>query len=230
MMSQSRPNNLLSKNEEERLVEAGRRVLLDGGYPNPERVGCPGSRALKAIAERTMDLRQAQEWALHLGSCSPCFAEYSAFRKQAERHKTLELVLACAALLLVIGGAGWLWEAKVRHKTSEQPQAIALDLRNWVVLRGDQTPSANSGPIQLPRGRLDLTISLPLGSPAGSYEVLVSTELGKPLISAVGKAVIENEIAVMTARIDLSRIISGNYVLSIGRLGMERRSYPLVIK
>lgn len=229
-MSQSRPNNSLSKNEEERLVEAGRRVLLDGGYPNPERVGCPGPRVLKAIAERTMDLRQAQEWALHLGSCSPCFVDYSAFRKQAERRKTLELVLACVALLLVIGGAGWLWEVKVGHKTSEQPQAIALDLRNWVVLRGDQTPSANSGPIQLPRGRLDLTISLPSGSPAGGYEVRVSTESGKLLISATGNAAIENGITVLKVRVDFSKIGPGNYLLGIGQLGMERRSYPLVMK
>jgi hypothetical protein len=230
MMSHSRPNNSLSKRDEDRLVEAGRRVLLDGGYPNPDRVGCPGSRVLKAIAERTMDLRQAQEWALHLGSCSPCFVEYSAFRKHAERRKTLELVLACVALLLVIGGAGWLWEAKVGHKTSEQPQPIALDLRNWVVLRGDQTPSANSGPIQLPRGRLDLTISLPSGSQTGNYEVQVSTESGKPLVNAIGNAAIENGVIVMKARVDLSKIDPGNYLLAIGHPGMERRSYPLVAK
>jgi hypothetical protein len=229
-MSQSRPNNSLSKNEEERLVEAGQRVLLDGAYPNPERVGCPGSRVLKAIAERTMDLRQAQEWALHLGSCSPCFVEYSAFRKQAERRKTLELVLACVALLLVIGGAGWLWEAKVGHKTSEQPQAIALDLRNWVVLRGDQTPSANSGPIQLPRGRLNLTISLPSGSAVGSYEVQVSTEAGKPLVNATGDAAIEDGFTVLKVRVDFSKIDPGNYLLDIGQPGMERRYYPLVMK
>ncbi len=229
-MSQSRPNNLLSKRDEERFVEAGRRVLLDGGYPNPDRVGCPGSNVLKALAERRTDLREARDQVLHIGMCSPCFAEYSVFRKQAKRSKTLELVLACVALLLVIGGAGWLWEANVAHKTSEQPQAIALDLRNWVVLRGDQTPSANSGPIQLPRGRLDLTISLPSGSQTGNYEVQVSTESGKTLVNAIGNAAIENGITVMKARVDLSKIYSGNYLLGIGQPGMERRSYPLVMK
>lgn len=233
MMTHSRPNNSLSKREEERLVEAGRRVLVNGGYPNPDRVGCPRSQVLKAIAERKMDLRHAQEWVLHLGSCSPCFIEYSAFRKQAERHKNLELLLATAAVLIVIGVGGWLWKVHRSHGTGGDLapyQAVNLDLRNWMVFRGEETSSANAGPVQLPRGRLALTIFLPMGSKPGNYEVQVFAESGKASASTTGTAVIANGVTVLKAKLDVSKVNPGNYLLGVGQTGVEGRSYPLVVK
>ena len=172
MMSPLRPSNLLSKREEERLIETGRRVLLKGEYPNPDRVGCPGPAALQALAERKTDLRSAWEWVLHVGSCSPCFAEYTAFQEKVKRRKAVELVLAGAALLILVGGAAGLWKANWFQGMGEKPnfatvtpfQKFTLDLRNWLVLRGERPPSANTGPIQLPRVRLDMTILLPAGS------------------------------------------------------------------
>jgi hypothetical protein len=233
MMANSRPNSSLSKREEDSLVEAGRRVLVNGGYPNPDRVGCPRSQVLKAIAERKMDLRLAEEWVLHLGSCSPCFIEYSAFRKQAERHKNLELLLATAAVLLVIVVGGWLWKVNRSHGTGGDLapyQAVNLDLRNWMVFRGEETSSANTGPVQLPRGRLALTIYLPMGSKPGNYEVQVSTELGQAIASAAGTATVQDGVTVLKAKLDVSKVNPGNYLLGIGQTGVEGRSYPLVMK
>jgi len=209
--------------------------LLDGGYPNPDRVGCPGPEFLKRLAERKMDLHEAEKWLLHLGSCSPCFIEYTAFQKQAARRKTLELVLASAALVLVIGLAGWLWKG---HSFRGKPniarampyQKVTVDLRNRIVFRGEQPSSANSGPIQLPRGRLELTILLPKRNGPGSYGLQVSTELEKPLISTTGMAVTQNGITVLNVKLDVSKLSPAGYVLAIGGAGHERREYPLLIK
>lgn len=235
-MAYSKPNNMLSKHEEERLVKAGQRVLLEGGYPNPDRVGCPGPEFLKRVAERKMDLREAEQWLLHLGSCSPCFIEYTAFQKQATRRKTLELVLASAALLIVASVAGWVWKAHWFHgiggkaPTVASYQKVTVDLRNRLVLRGEQSPSANSGPIQLPRGRLELTMLLPKGRGPDNYEVRVSTELEKPLVATSGMAVNQNGVTMLSVKLDLSKLNPGTYLLEMEQPGNERRSYPLVMK
>ncbi|HEV2313701.1 MAG TPA: hypothetical protein VGR94_00210 [Candidatus Acidoferrales bacterium] len=235
-MAHPRFNNVLSRREENQLIKAGQRVLLEGGYPNPDRVGCPGSEVLKALAERKMDLHEAEQWLLHLGSCSPCFIEYTAFQKQAARRKTLELVLASAALVILAAVGGWMWKGHWLHgiggniATTMPYQKVTVDLRNRLVLRGEQAPSANSGPIQLPRGRLDLTLVLPKGSEPGNYKVGLSTELERPLMTITGTAVKQNGSEVLNVRLDLSRLGPGTYLLTIGPPSGEQREYPLVTK
>ncbi len=238
MMRQSRPANLLPKREEERLVEASRRVLLDGGYPNPERVGCPGSDALRALAAKRVDLKDAQGWILHVGTCSPCFIDYEAFRKQAERRKTLFLTLAAAAVFILAIAGIWLWKTKPFRQTAGQPQLatvlpyekMTLDLRHWVVFRNGQAPSGSGGPIQFPRRKLQLTILLPAQSKAGNYKIQVSSVLEKPLVNAIGTAGIANGMTVLTAQLDVSRVNPGTYLLIIAKPGKQGRSYPLVVK
>ena len=235
-MSKSGGDNLLSKQDERQLVEAGRRVLLSGGFPNPERAGCPQSSVLKAIAFRTMPLAEATEYVDHIGCCSPCFIEYTAFQKQAARRKTVELVLASAALLILVIVGGWAWKTHWFHgiggnvATNMPYQKVTVDLRNRLILRGEQAPSANSGPIQLPRGRLDLTLLLPKSDGPGNYEVRVSTELEKPLVTTTGLAVNENGVPALKVKLDVSNLSSGGYLLVIGRAGVEQREYPLVVK
>lgn len=235
-MAHSKPNNMLSKHEEERLIKAAQRVLSEGGYPNPDRVGCPGPEFLKRVAERKVDLHEAEQWLLHLGSCSPCFIEYSAFEKQAARRKVVELVLASAALLIVAAVAGWVWKTRWFHgiggkaPTVASYEKVTVDLRNRLVLRGEEAPSANSGPIQLPRGRLDLMLLLPKSAGPGNYEVRVSSELEKPLVTTTGIAVNQNGVPALKVKLDVSNLSSGGYLLVIGRAGVEQREYPLVVK
>jgi hypothetical protein len=214
---------MLSAREENRLIKAGQRVLLDGGYPNPDRVGCPGVEALKALARRKVHLRQSEQTVLHIGGCSPCFIEYTALEKQAVRRKTVELVLASAALLILAVVGGWAW------KTHMPYQKVTVDLRNRLILRGDQVPSANSGPIELPRGRLDLTLLLPNGSAPGDYEVIVSTELEKPLVSTTGVAVNRTGVTTLDVKLGTAKLDRGTYLLAIEQ-GHALKEYPLLLK
>lgn len=222
-MANSQPHDMLSVREEIRLIKAGQRVLLDGGYPNPDRLGCPGMEALKALARRKADLRQSEEAVLHIGGCSPCFVEYTALQKQATRRKTVELVLASAALLILGVVEGWAW------KTHMPYQKVTVDLRNRLILRGDQVPSANSGPIELPRGRIDLTLLLPNGSGPGDYEVMVSTELEKPLVSTTGVAVNRTGVTTLDVKLGTAKVDPGTYLLAIEQ-GRALKEYPLLLK
>jgi hypothetical protein len=56
---------------------------LSSEFPNPQRVGCPGSAVLRDIAFRKLRLAEVQEWLDHLGSCSPCYQEFTVLRQQA---------------------------------------------------------------------------------------------------------------------------------------------------
>jgi hypothetical protein len=56
---------------------------LSRDFPNPERVGCPGSAVLRSIAFRKLRLAEVQQWLDHLSSCSPCYREFTALRQQA---------------------------------------------------------------------------------------------------------------------------------------------------
>lgn len=236
MIANSEPDDMLSAREENRLINAGQRVLLEGGYPNPNRVACPGVEALKGLAQRKADLRQSEQTVLHIGGCSPCFIEYTALQKQATRRKTVELVLASAALLILAVVGGWAWKTHWLHgiganvATNMAYQNVTIDLRNRLILRGDQVPSANSGPIQLPRGRLELTMLLPKDRGPGNYGVQVSTELEKTLIATAGVAVNQNGITALNVKLDVSNLSPGGYLLVIGEAGHERREYPLVVK
>ncbi|TAM79768.1 MAG: hypothetical protein EPN47_18410 [Acidobacteria bacterium] len=237
-MAESRRTNAVTMRDAERLVKATRRMLLGGGYPNPERVGCPRSRVLEDFARDRIDLRDAKDWILHLGCCSPCFIEYTTFRRQATRRKRLEYALAIAAMVALFVVGGWLWRTHRFPGSGGTPnvptvaayQPITLDLRNWIVLRGEQLPSTPAGPIQLPRGRLDLTIFLPVGSEAGEYEVQVSAKLGEAVVTATGSAVIQNGITVLKVKLDTSRLNPGNYVLGIRQPGEATNFYPLLVK
>lgn len=237
-MAESRRTNAVTMRDAERLVKATRRMLLGGGYPNPERVGCPGSRVLEELARDRIDLRDAKYWILHLGCCSPCFIEYTTFRRQAMRRKRLEYAVAIAAMVALFVVGGWLWQTHRFPGSGGMPnvptvaayQPVTLDLRNWIVFRGEQPQSAPAGPIQLPRGRLDLRIFLPVGSESGKYEVQVSPKMGKPLVTATGYAVIQNGITVLKVKLDTLRLNPGNYVLRIGQPGEATNFYPLLVK
>jgi hypothetical protein len=55
------------------------------GYPNPDRIGCPGNEVLRALARKESAINHPAR--LHLGACSPCFREFKEFQLQYQREK-----------------------------------------------------------------------------------------------------------------------------------------------
>jgi hypothetical protein len=221
----------LTRREEARLIKAYQRVLLGGGFPNPDRAGCPGNETLRAMAFRKLEAESVKHWIEHLGTCSPCFGEYAEFRRQVEWRRKAACVAMAAAVVIVVFSFGW-W----RWRSSQPPvitahHHVVADLRNRMIFRGDQGTRPGNGPLVFERGFDEVTIYLPEGSRGGNYEAAIfREELGEPLANATGLAKMEKGMTSLNAMLDLSRVAPGRYLLGIRPSGADWSYSPLVIE
>jgi hypothetical protein len=219
----------LTRREEKQLIEAYQRILLGGEYPNPNRAGCPGSKILRAMAFRKLEQEQVPDWIEHLGTCSPCFREYAEFRKQVEWRRIAAYTGMAAVVLVLLSFAWWGWRSS-HPVVITAPNRVIADLRNQLTLRGEQGTETGRGPLAFKRGINEVSIYLPEGSRAGTYEVAVFREdPGAPLASTISEATAEKGMAELNATLDLSRIGSGHYLLGIRLPGTEWSYYRLVV-
>jgi hypothetical protein len=228
---------LFSGQDDRRVFEAGRRYFSTA-FPNPNRVGCPGTDVLRAIAFRKVDRRQAKEWDSHLMECSPCFVEYVAFRDQAQRSQRIRRLATAAAIVIVCLGLWFGFKRKIFRKESngqiadhlgvETYQPKLADLRDLAPLRGAEgKPPA---PVELTRGHLALTLYLPTGSEPGQYEVEMAEQLDRPLATAKGSATLREGIAVLEVKIDLASLHPGLYLLAVRQAGRTWAPYTVLLK
>ncbi len=215
---------MLSRSEEQRLLQAGRRVFAEHA-PNPTRIGCPPQSTLRAMAFRSRRLAEADLPLAHLTICSPCFQDYSRYRRQAVNQTAVRWALAAALAVVVIGaavltgiGRGWL------QRPTEPLIAATLDLRPLSAIRGQGTPV--DAVLTLPRSRLRITVQLPVGSEDGAYDVAVSRD-GRPLRSLEGVASSQAGVTTLTVQVDLTGLGAGRYVFGVRRVGSAWQEYPL---
>ena len=219
------PDDKLSRSEEQRLLELGRRVFAEH-FPNPTRTGCPPQDTLRAMAFRSKRLAKADLPLQHLTICSPCFQDYSRYRRQAVNQMIQRGALAAAVAILVIGaavllgvGRGWF------QRPAEPLLAAVLDLRPLSPTRGEGQPEAGAV-LTLPRGRLQVTIQLPVGSEEGAYDVAVS-QATRPMQSVQGVARNQDGVTVLTVQMDLRSLGPGRCAFGVRRVGSAWQEYPL---
>jgi hypothetical protein len=66
-----------------------------------------------------------------------------------------------------------------------------------------------------------LTVLLPFGRDAGKYEIEIFKEVGKPLISSSGEAVIGNGTTKLNVSVNTSSLPSGSYLLGVRQPPLE---------
>ena len=194
-------------------------------FPNPERIGCPGSALLKGIAQGKVSLTEAEPWLDHLGSCSPCFQEFKEFRRQStiQRRRVLTLVATAAVLLFAVGG--WLW-VRARHSV-ETTETAVLDLRERSVARGQNPSDTGQAPLEIPRTAKHLVLDLPIGSKEGPYDVGLFTDTGDELLRTTGTAELRDHINRLRVDVDLSGVRPGEYSLGVRQPSLEWTRYPI---
>ena len=201
--------------------------VLSKEFPNPERIGCPSRDLLKALAARQLSLTEAEPWMDHFAQCTPCFRDYSELRRLVERRRKLSY-LGVAAVVILACAIGWGWYSR-RQGVITAHNYIVADLRNRLLLRGDQGP--DKGPLVFQRGFDDVSFYLPEGSKAGNYDLAIfHKEPTEPLVSTTGAATVENDKTTVEVTLDLTRIAPGDYLVGIRLPGTDWSYYPVVLK
>ncbi len=212
--------------DEKRILNALGRGLLKE-FPNPNRTGCPGSDVLKRIASHEMPLSEAEKWLDHLGSCSPCYSDFSGFQA-AYRNRRARTVLAVAAsILIVVLFAGWAFF--LRQKELVGTETAVLDLRNRSIARGTE-PNPAEQPLEIARNASHLEIYLPPGSSDGDYRIRISGPEEKILFATKGVAKIQQGITSLSADVNLSSVSPGLYILQLQKAHSSWTSYPLRVR
>lgn len=204
----------------------GRGLLKD--FPNPERIGCPGAEVLKKIASHEMPLSEAEKWLDHLGSCSPCYADFKRLQESHEWRRRRALLVAAAGILLTVGVVGW----ALLHTRNENliAQTAVLDLRDRSIARGTEANPAQP-PLEISRRVSHLKIYLAVGSSAGDYDVQILERKEKVLFRTKGTAGRQDGITSLTIDANMSSANAGLYVLQLKKANIGTwTSYPLQVK
>jgi len=204
-----------SGKDEKRILD----VLSQGlatEFPNPDRVGCPGSAVLEGIASHKIPLSEAEKWLDHLGSCTPCFQDFKAIKRKLRARRGFRFGGGLAILLAALG----LWLLLRPQHTTVHNEIAVLDLRNYSSERGEPT-SSNERPLDIPRATKHLTLYLPIGSKEGNYDLAVLSAAGDEVLRATGSARLEDHVVVLRADVDLAPVRPGSYSLGTRQRGLE---------
>jgi hypothetical protein len=215
-----------SERDEKRILDALGRGLLKE-FPNPDRVGCPGSDVLKRVASHEMPLAEAEKWLDHLTSCSPCYRDFSQFQAAYHRRRTRALLAIAASILIVVCLAGWAFFLK--QKESIVTQTAVLDLRNRSIPRGTE-PNPAEPPLEVHRAATRWEIYLPLGSSDGSYDLRITTAKRDPIFTGGGVAKVQEGVTSLRTNVNLSSASPGVYVLQLQTDNSGWSSYRLILR
>ena len=178
------------------------------------------------MASHRVPLAEAEKWLDHLGSCSPCYRDFSRFQKTHQLRQKRTLLAIAASILVCTSIGGW---ALVRwHKRNEAVQTAVLDLRDWSVARGTE-PNPGIKPLEVSREASRLSILLPLGSSEGEYDVRIAKESGESVATAIGTAKLGHGVTALRVVLRISSLSPGTYILQIRKAGLEWNSYPLAV-
>jgi hypothetical protein len=228
------PGEWDSQGEERELLQLLAKSALND-YPNPERVGCPGQEFLRTLAFNRKSIPLKDSRLDHVVHCSPCFRELSEMRAAGKRRQRVVWAsIGAAAAVIVIGIALWATGIFKRLPSpvnlSSAPIVAQIDLQNRSITRGAPTASQQNGPILVPRGQLKLTVLLPFGSEAGTYEIEILKDVDKPLIAGSGHAAIIDGTTRLKVSMNTSSLAAGKYLLGIRQPPLEWAFNPITVQ
>ena len=234
-MDDNRSGSLLPPRAEKRLVKAVSDAVKQS-CANPDRIDCPGSEAIEAIAVRRLSHPNFDDTVDHIAMCGPCLEEYNRRRREYRLRRRLRWVAGFAALLAF----GLLWkylpfrevhppEHIVRQ--SQPPLLTAtLDYSGWTSERSASPLTRSRETPRVSRGRLALTVALPIGTEDGPYTVRLRSAAGDIVAQANGIAAWNGTVDELKVNLDLSRIAAGTYTLAIQSSDTSQRTYPVLLE
>ena len=233
-MEEQLPYRNLSRGEERRLIQRAADAVMSD-FPNPERLGCPESTALIAIAQGRLSSPESHDIIDHNATCSPCFLEYSQHRRRHRMRVITKMALASAAGLILIAVLWRFGPGYVRHRQPPMakemvstPLSATLDFRNRTVARSESAEPYNQDVPHLTRVLVNLAIKLPVGVEDGLYQVELRTRSNKTVLSSAGTASWHEGAETLTTTLDCRRVTPGEYTFAIRKGTSAWRLYPVI--
>lgn len=238
-LQRSESENILPGISEEKFLRVARRYV-ESAFPNPDRIGCPGREQLEILGQRKRAPMDAE--IEHIGTCSPCFAEYQSIRTAWKRRRATLIWSSVAATVAIAVFSSLLLlrspripspapDAKEQVEVAKEiVEKRLVDLRPYERVRGEDRNDIPT-PLILERANLDLTIQLPVGSEEGRYVFELLDSRSVRHIETSGEAAIKNYITTAQARFDLRGLSPGRFTLTVRRVDASRPiPYPVEVR
>lgn len=100
------------------------------------------------------------------------------------------------------------------HNPTVVYSPFSLDLSAVSPIRGSEPPTGVQRRVLVPNSRLDLTLTLPLASPEGRYDLRLTAE-GRPFWSKSAQAHLQKGKTLLEVDADFTEIQAGNYSLEV---------------
>ena len=195
--------------------------LLATAYPNPDRVGCPGSSVIEALGNQKIS-KTDPVWS-HVWHCSPCFREFKVVRDarwqreeaQALQRKRIRLAVVVSAAVLMIASVLLVLRNKDNSLREQQELAGKPQHSNLAITKKTDAHTDNNAPAQVDfvtlnllnvgtyRGSEDHPVDLPL-----LHRKMVEMRITLPRFSDTGRYT----IMVLKSRDSDSAIAQGSAV------------------
>lgn len=214
--------------------------LFGGANPNPDRIGCPPSDVLRALATKQRPIGDAAYE--HLTKCSPCYREFRQFQTGSARprHRKAYFATAAAIFVVLLGVSRYFTSdnradnqtTETRTTAPEVPARVKIltaDLRNASPTRGSRSASQATS-VKLSRDLVQLTVILPIGAEPGRYSIRLVRGSGEVVSAATAPASIVNFATALTTTLDLRAIEPAVYELELGRVGEHVDSYAVTVE
>jgi hypothetical protein len=190
----------------------------------PNRENCPIPDLIQAVAVKALPFNHPA--VQHVGTCDFCLQDVTRIRTARKRRAAAVLASLAAVVLF---GIVFTWIYRTHTLATRPTTALAVDLRPFAPLRGDVRNNTGAVPI-LPRKNLQLSFVLPIGLPAGEYEVRLMNEQLNVVRETGAEAFSQGHEVHLSTNLDLSALRPGEYRLWIRRQSGSWRDYPLQIR
>lgn len=234
-MRDSRTGSSPPRRAESRLVKAVS-DSIKARAANPDRIDCPDSETIQAIAARRLSHPNFDDTVDHIAMCAPCLEEYNRRRREYRIRRRHPWIVGFAALLVL--GIFWTYQLSRQHSPKNQFSqkmpapllAATLDYSEWTAERSaSPSPSKRETP-RVARGRLALTLILPIGTEDGRYTIQIQSASGEIVAQTSGIASWTGGAEKLITNLDLTPLSAGAYTIAIQSADASQRTYPLLLE
>lgn len=235
-MNDNRAGALPPHRAESRLIKAASDAVRNH-CANPDRTDCPDSEAIHAVVIRRVAYPGFDDTVDHIAMCAPCLDEYNGRRRDYRVRRRRRWAVGFAAVLLL----GFFCTYIVTRRSSPNDQAaqkptqppllaLTVDYSGWTAERSASPAQHRFETPRLARGRLALTLILPMGTEDGAYSVQVRSASGEVVAQANGVAAWTGGAEKLNTNLDLSPLPAGAYTIAIQSADASQRRYPVFLE